>query len=73
MYNTFEDPNVVAPASAESLSCKVCPQGEYQGDEVGPLFHVRYDDGDKEKDVVKALHACFFEDTCLVPMEECEA
>ena len=29
--------------------------------------------GDKEKDVVKALHACFFEDTCLVPMEECEA
>ena len=29
--------------------------------------------GDKEKDVVKALHACFFADTCLVPMEECEA
>ena len=29
--------------------------------------------GDKEKDAVKALHACFFEDTCLVPMEECEA
>jgi len=25
--------------------------------------------GDKEKKVIQALHACFFEETCLVPMD----
>ena len=26
--------------------------------------------GDREKEVIQALHACFFEGECLVPMNE---
>ena len=26
--------------------------------------------GDKEKEVIQALHACFFEDYCIVPSED---
>jgi len=29
--------------------------------------------GEREIEVIQALHACFFEDACLVPMGECAA
>ena len=27
--------------------------------------------GERETEVIQALHACFFEDSCLVPMVTC--
>ena len=29
--------------------------------------------GEREKEVIQALHACFFEDACLVPMVDVDA
>ena len=29
--------------------------------------------GERETEVIQALHACFFEDACLVPMGDCAA